>query len=64
MKVAMKCLYWLAKQEIPHTTNYVGLLELVQSLGATYLSDVNLGGNAHYIRALLTGGNELAGRSN
>ena len=47
MKAAMKWLYWLAKQEIPHTTNYVGLLELVQSLGATYLSDLNLGGNAH-----------------
>ena len=48
MKAAMKCLYWLAKQEILHTTNFVGLLELVQSLGATYLSDLNLGGNAHH----------------
>ena len=36
MKAAMKCLYWLAKQKIPHTINFVGLLELVQSLGATY----------------------------
>ena len=48
MKAAMKCLYWLAKQEIPHTTNFTGLLQLVQSLGATYLSDLNIGGNAHY----------------
>ena len=48
IKAAMKYLYWLAKQEIPCTTNYVGLLELVQSLGTTYLSDLNLGGNAHY----------------
>ena len=48
MKAAMKCLYWLAKQEIPHTTDFVGLLELAQSLGATYLQDLNLGSNAHY----------------
>ena len=48
MKAAMKCLYWLAKQEITHTTNYVGLLELVQSLGATYLRYLNIGGNAHH----------------
>ena len=44
-KAMMKCPYWLAKQEIPHTTNFVGL---VQSLGATYLNDLNLGGYAHY----------------
>ena len=25
---AMKCLYWLCKQEIPHTTNYQSLLSL------------------------------------
>ena len=47
MKSAMKCLYWLAKQEIAHTTNFVVLIELAQSLGATYLGDLNLGGNAH-----------------
>ena len=29
MGTAMKCLYMLAKQEIPHTTNFAGLLELV-----------------------------------
>lgn len=50
MKAAMKCLYWLAKQEIAHTTNFVGLIELVQSLGATYLNDLSLGDNAHYTR--------------
>ena len=48
MKAAMKCLYWFEKQEIPHITNNVGLLELVQSLGTTNLSDLSLGGNAHY----------------
>ena len=48
MIAAMKCLYWLCKQEIPHTTNYMPLLELAKSIGATYLNDLNLGGNAHY----------------
>ena len=48
MKAAKKCLYWLAKQEIPHGTNFVGLLELVKSLRATYLNDLNLGANAQY----------------
>ena len=42
MKAAMKCLYWLAKQEIPHTTNFVGLLDLVKSLGAIYINDLKL----------------------
>ena len=49
MKSAKKCLYWLAKQEIPHTTNFAGLIELTQSLGVTYLNDLNLGGNTHYM---------------
>ena len=44
----MKCLYWLHKQGIPHATKYVPLLELAKSLGATYLNDLYLGGNAHY----------------
>ena len=48
MKSAMKCLYWLAKQEIHHTTNFAGLIELAQSLGVTYLNDLNLGDKAHY----------------
>ena len=48
MIAAMKCLYCLCKQEIAHTTNYVPLLELVKSIGATYLHDLNLGSNAHY----------------
>ena len=42
---AMKCLYW---QEIAHTTNYEPLLSLAKSLGCTYLSALNAGGNAHY----------------
>ena len=48
MAGAIKCLYWLCKQDIPHTTKYVPLLEVVISLGATYLNDLHLDGNAHY----------------
>ena len=46
---AMKCMYWLCMQEIPHTTNFSSLLELAKSLGATYLYDLCLGRNALYI---------------
>ena len=45
---AMKCLYWLAKNEIAHTTKYVPLLELARSLGCTYFDNLHVGGNATY----------------
>ena len=45
---AMKCLYWLCKREIAHTTNFKPLLSLATSLGCTCLSALNVGGNAHY----------------
>ena len=45
---AMKCMYWLCRQEVLHTTNFSALLELAKSLSATYLSDLCLGKNAHY----------------
>ena len=45
---AMKCLYWLAKNEIAHTTRYVPLLELVRSLGCSYFDSLQVGGNATY----------------
>ena len=50
---AIKCLYWLCKQDIPHTTKYVPLLDLAKSLGAAYLNDLHLGGNAHYTSNIL-----------
>ena len=28
MESAMKCLYWLCKRELPHTTNYLPLMNL------------------------------------
>jgi hypothetical protein len=46
---AMQCMYWLCKQEIPHTTNFSFLLELAKSLGATYLNDLCLGRNTLHI---------------
>ena len=48
MICAFRCLYWLCKQEIHHTTNFASLLQLGKSLGATYLIDLQVGGNAHY----------------
>lgn len=45
---ALKCMYWLAKQEIAHTTNFESLLNLAVSLGSAYLKDLHQGGNAKY----------------
>ena len=44
----LKCMYFLNKQEIAHTTKFLPLVELGKSLGATYLGDVNVGRNAKY----------------
>lgn len=44
----MKCLYWLAKNEIAHTTKYVPLLELARNLGCTYFDNLRVGGNVAY----------------
>ena len=45
---ALKCMYWLNKREIAHTTNFSPLLELCKSLGVTYLEDMTRGLNAKY----------------
>lgn len=45
---SLKCMYFLNKREIAHTTNFVPLCELSKSLGALYLQDLQRGGNAHY----------------
>ena len=44
----LKCMYFLNKREIAHTTNFSPLLSLCKSLGATYLEDITVGGNAKY----------------
>ena len=43
-----KCLYWLCKQEISHTTTYPQLLALAENLGCTYFKALNVGRNATY----------------
>ena len=45
---ALKCMYFLNKREMAHTTNFLPLRELGKSLGATYLQDLRQGGNAQY----------------
>ena len=45
---ALKCMYFLTKREIAHTTNFIPILELGKSLGATYLKDISVDGNAQY----------------
>ena len=44
----LRCMYFLNKREIAHTTNFLPLLELCKSLGATYLEDMSIGRNAKY----------------
>ena len=39
----LKCMHFLAKQEIAHTTNFTPLVNLARSLGATYLGEIALG---------------------
>ena len=36
----LKCMYFLNKRELAHTTNFVPLGELGKSLGALYLQDL------------------------
>ena len=43
---ALKCMYWLNKREIAHTTNFSPLLELCKSLSVSYLEDMTRGQNA------------------
>ncbi|XP_070563184.1 zinc finger protein 862-like isoform X1 [Ptychodera flava] len=45
---ALKCVYWFAKTEVAHTTNYKSLLDFVKGMDCSYLEHLNQGGNAHY----------------
>ena len=47
---SLKCLYRLIKQEIAHTTNYIPLLQLAQSWGCDFVSNLCVGRNATYTR--------------
>lgn len=41
-------MYWLAKHEISHSTNFESMLELAVSLGCSYIAELHQGGNAKY----------------
>ena len=45
---AFRCMYWLVKEELAHHTKFTSLLELVKSLGCSYLSELEVGQNARY----------------
>ena len=45
---AMKIMYWLAKEEVAHTTKYESLLDLAIDLGCNYLKELHIAGNATY----------------
>ena len=34
---ALRCMYWIAKNEVPYTTKFEPLLQLAQSLGCEYI---------------------------
>ena len=44
----LKCIYWLCKNEISHTTMYPNLLQLAEDLGCKYFKTLRVGRNATY----------------
>lgn len=44
----MQCLYWLVKEEIPHTFNYPSMLKAVEMMGCSQLKHLQHGDNAKY----------------
>ena len=45
---ALKCLYYLAKNELAHTTNFSSLIDLYINMGCNYMKELRRGGNASY----------------
>ena len=50
-----QCIYWLCKQDIPHTTNYPSLLTLAENLGCKYFKALRVGQNATYTSPQIVG---------
>ena len=48
VKVAMECLYWLVKSEIPHTTHDYSLVKAVEFMGCNQLKHLYHGENTKY----------------
>ena len=44
----LKCMHFLAKRKIAHTTKFTALIQLAKSLGSTYLGEYSMGGNIKY----------------
>ena len=45
---ALKCLYWLVKEEVAHHTKFSSLLELAKSIGCPYVSELDVSKGAKY----------------
>ena len=54
IKVAMECLYWLVKSEMPHTSLYGPMLEAIQFMGCDKLHHLKHGENAKYTSCRIT----------
>ena len=50
---AMKSLYWLAKNEVAHTTKYQPLLQLLLNLNCPFVESLRLGANATYTSEMI-----------
>ena len=53
MKAALAWVYFLAKEEIPHTTKYEPSMKFLAYLSLPHLEMLNKGGNAKYTITLL-----------
>ena len=53
---ALKMVYWLAKEEVAHTTKFASLIELSINLGVDYLRELRVGRNACYTSEQIIGG--------
>ena len=47
--------YWLAKEEVTHTTKFASLMQLSINLGADYLRELHVGRNACYTSEQIIG---------
>ena len=45
---ALKCLYYLAKNDLPHTTNFSSLFDLCVNMGCDYMKELHQGGSVSY----------------
>ena len=50
---ALKCLYWLVKEEVAHHTKFGTLLELAKSIGCPYLSELDVSKGAKYMSHIM-----------